>query len=55
MIDFIRVNVTESYSWPTFNLADVWLVVGVLAMAWWSWRATSGGPTPNSVGLASSA
>jgi len=50
VIDFIRVNVTESYSWPTFNL-----VVGVLAMAWWSWRATSGGPTPNSVGLAISA
>ena len=29
VVDFIRVNLTSSYSWPTFNLADAWLAIGV--------------------------
>lgn len=39
VVDFIRLNLTSSYSWPTFNLADVWLLVGVAALLVWSWRA----------------
>ncbi len=46
VIDFIRINVTESYSWPTFNLADVWLLVGVLALLLWSWRRPSDDEPP---------
>ena len=29
VVDFIKV-----YWWPTFNLADVWIVLGVLVFAW---------------------
>jgi len=35
VIDFIRVNLTATYSWPTFNLADAWILIGV---AWLLWR-----------------
>jgi signal peptidase II len=39
VIDFIKVNLTSTYSWPTFNLADAWLVVGVAWMLWIGWRS----------------
>lgn len=38
VVDFIRVNLTSTYSWPTFNLADVWIFVGVAALLLWAWR-----------------
>lgn len=44
VVDFIRVNLTTAYSWPTFNLADVWLVVGVAVLLVWSWRVRDGSP-----------
>jgi signal peptidase II len=43
VIDFIKVNLTSTYSWPTFNLADAWLVIGVAWMLWIGWR-TRGEP-----------
>jgi signal peptidase II len=33
VIDFIRVRVTETFTWPTFNVADIAIVVGVGLMA----------------------
>lgn len=33
VVDFIRVA-----SWPTFNLADSAITLGVMALAWWYWR-----------------
>ena len=44
VIDFVRVNLTSSYSWPTFNLADVWIVVGVAWFLWLGHRAARSGP-----------
>jgi signal peptidase II len=38
VVDFIKVNLTSTYSWPTFNLADAWLVIGVAWMLWIGWR-----------------
>lgn len=38
VIDFIKVNLTSTYSWPTFNLADAWLVIGVAWLLWIGWR-----------------
>ena len=29
VIDFLEVHLTASYTWPTFNLADSFIVVGV--------------------------
>ncbi|EYF07974.1 signal peptidase II [Chondromyces apiculatus] len=29
VVDFIQVHVTKSYTWPTFNVADIAIVVGV--------------------------
>lgn len=44
VVDFIRVNLTATYSWPTFNLADVWLLVGVGVLLLWSWRVGDRSP-----------
>jgi signal peptidase II len=33
VIDFIRVRVTETFTWPTFNVADIAIVAGVGLMA----------------------
>jgi signal peptidase II len=33
VVDFIAVRVTSSFTWPTFNIADVAIVVGVALMA----------------------
>jgi signal peptidase II len=38
VVDFIRVNITSSYSWPTFNVADAWIAIGVALLLWASWR-----------------
>lgn len=38
VVDFIRVNLSSTLSWPTFNLADVWIFVGIVAMMWLWWR-----------------
>lgn len=38
VVDFIKVNLTSTYSWPTFNLADAWLVIGVAWMLWIGFR-----------------
>ena len=38
VVDFIRVNLTSSYSWPTFNVADAWIVIGVALLLIESWR-----------------
>lgn len=29
VVDFIRVQITKNYSWPTFNLADTFITVGI--------------------------
>lgn len=42
VIDFIKVNLTSTYSWPTFNLADAWLVIGVAWLLWIGWRTKDG-------------
>jgi signal peptidase II len=39
VIDFIKVNLTSTYSWPTFNLADAWLVIGVAGILLLGFRA----------------
>jgi signal peptidase II len=45
VVDFIRVNLTSSYSWPTFNVADAWIAIGVALLLWASWRsAEQAGP-----------
>jgi signal peptidase II len=37
VIDFIEFSITkgteDSFKWPTFNVADIWIVVGVILMA----------------------
>jgi signal peptidase II len=45
VVDFIRVNLTSSYSWPTFNVADAWIVIGVALLLWESWRRTEPEPS----------
>lgn len=45
VVDFIKVNLTSTYSWPTFNLADAWLVIGVAWLLWIGWR-TKDEPDP---------
>ncbi len=37
VVDFIDIQL-GSYHWPTFNVADACLVVGVLLFLLWSWR-----------------
>lgn len=34
VIDVIKVNLTSTYSWPTFNVADAWLAIGVVWLLW---------------------
>lgn len=36
VVDFVKVNYPWGGSWPTFNVADAWLVVGValIALSW---------------------
>ncbi|MCO4759991.1 MAG: signal peptidase II [Myxococcales bacterium] len=34
VVDFVKVNYPWGGSWPTFNIADAWLVVGVVLLAW---------------------
>lgn len=38
VVDFIRVQVTSTYAWPTFNLADAWILIGVAWLLWQSLR-----------------
>ncbi len=42
VVDFIRVA-----SWPTFNLADSAITVGVIALAWWYWHDSPRGQPRN--------
>lgn len=46
VIDFIKVNLTSTYSWPTFNLADAWLVIGVAWLLWIGWRTRNDPESP---------
>ncbi|AKT40925.1 signal peptidase II [Chondromyces crocatus] len=32
VVDFIQIHVTKTYTWPTFNVADIAIVVGVALM-----------------------
>lgn len=32
VVDFVKVNYPWGGSWPTFNVADAWLVIGVAAL-----------------------
>ena len=34
VIDFIRVNFSSTLSWPTFNLADAFILIGVGVVLW---------------------
>lgn len=34
VIDFVKVNYPWGGSWPTFNVADAWLVIGVAMLLW---------------------
>lgn len=43
VVDFVKVNYPWGGSWPTFNIADAWLVVGVVLLAWgWMRSARQG-------------
>jgi signal peptidase II len=46
VVDFIKVNLTSTYSWPTFNLADAWLLIGVAGILWIGWRTKDGPEAP---------
>ena len=39
VVDFIDWHVGEAYHWPTFNVADSGIVVGVFLLLWISYRA----------------
>lgn len=39
VIDFIDWHLGEAYHWPTFNVADSGIVVGVFLLLWISYRA----------------
>lgn len=52
VIDFLRVHLTATYSWPDFNLADSFIVCGVLylladAVFGWSRRRGAGAAAVN--------
>ena len=32
VVDFIRFHTNETWEWPTFNLADAWITVGIALM-----------------------
>ncbi len=49
VIDFIRVNITPTYSWPTFNLADAWILLGVVWLFWLGHRAARSSPPAEAV------
>ena len=43
--DFIAIHtppdgflIFPHYEWPTFNVADIWICVGAIALAWLSWK-----------------
>ena len=44
VVDFIKINYPWGGSWPTFNIADVTLVVGVGLLMIHMWRARHEGP-----------
>ncbi len=46
VIDFIKVNLTSTYSWPTFNVADAWLAIGVVWLLWIGWRTRGQAAAP---------
>ncbi len=51
VVDFIRVNITETFSWPTFNIADAWIMIGVVWLLWIGWRtAEPKEPAPAATG-----
>lgn len=35
--DFIDIGINEKWRWPVFNLADIWIVIGVFTFVIWSW------------------
>lgn len=45
VVDFIRVHITSTYSWPTFNVADALLLIGVAWLLWLGLRRS--GPDPD--------
>ncbi len=45
VVDFVKVNYPWGGSWPTFNIADAWLVVGVVLLAFGWWRLTQSAAT----------
>lgn len=46
VVDFIKVNLSATYSWPTFNIADVWLVIGPVLLLWAGWTRRRLPPRP---------
>ena len=46
VVDFVKVNYPWGGSWPTFNVADAWLVIGValLAFGWFRQLRTAHEP-----------
>lgn len=38
VVDFISVKLTSTYTWPTFNIADAWIFIGVALLLWEGFR-----------------
>ena len=38
VIDFLDFHIPNGWAWPTFNLADSFIVVGVAVVAWMSYK-----------------
>ncbi|MCA9651746.1 MAG: signal peptidase II [Myxococcales bacterium] len=55
VIDFIRVNITPTYSWPTFNVADAWLLIGVAWLLWMGLRRAPDEPAATATTAATAA
>ncbi|MCI0340094.1 MAG: signal peptidase II [Planctomycetales bacterium] len=50
--DFLDVHWERDFTWPTFNLADAWIVVGIALVLLLEWRAPKPAPpgTPGPAG-----
>jgi signal peptidase II len=46
VVDFIKVNYPWGGSWPTFNVADILIVVGVAVLLIDGWRKRGSAPAP---------
>ena len=50
VVDFIKINYPWGGSWPTFNVADVLVAVGVAVLLLRSFRRTPAAATPAAQG-----